>query len=108
MMMMVIIVLILMVNSRYLRYVDYMIMSILFELVIVGSKSFLDIVERCNISHNSSALLSIKILLVDQQIFISPSQDEVEDSLKMIIDKSINLVQLKRFQENPLFLKFTR
>lgn len=85
--------------------------TLLFDLVLQGSQNFLEIIERCNRNtenHTTPALLSIKILLLNQEISISPSQDEVLKALEDVIDQSLKVVKVKRFEENELFRKFTK
>lgn len=85
-----------------------MTMNLLYELVLQGSQSFLNLIEQCNSSDATRALLSIKISLTDQEMSINPPQDQVVDSLKEIIDQSLQVVKVKRFEENSRFLKFTQ
>lgn len=91
-----------------------MTMNDLFELVLEGSQNFLQKLEECNQKSVDSdgianpALLSIQILLEDQEISITPSQDQVALSLQEIVDKSLEVVKVKRFEENELFVKFTK
>lgn len=96
--------------SRYLRYIDYMTMNLLYELVLQGSRNFLELIERSNSSSNKTipAIISIKISITNNEMSISPTEFDVVKSFKEIIDQSMEVVKMKRFEENELFQKFAK
>lgn len=71
-------------------------------------KSFDCSMDRSRDEENDSeaaALLSIKMYLHDRRIAISRSQDEVVDSLKELIDQSLEVIDVKGFEEDEPFDK---
>lgn len=95
-------------------YIDYVTKNILLELVLLGSENFLRIIENCNKrnldpkSSEASALFSIKISIENEELSFNPSREEVLGSLTLLMDQTMQVVELKRFDENELFSKFTQ
>lgn len=89
-------------------------MSLLYEMALRATLNFLEMIEspnKKNIDQDKIRVVpvfAVKIALKKDEISISPSQQEVVESLREMIDQSLEFVRVvKPFGTNEVFKKFT-